>query len=293
MAGWHPVMPILHPLPIERKAKFDTIMEKSYEGEFMLFEEKHSRQNYSTTLYYHDMHTIPHCQSSAEILLVSRGSVRAGCRSQVFSVHAGQCIWIMPYEVHSYDTLEENDVSVYIFSSDLLPDFFQFMNGRRLLHPVVPFPQDTLNALSEENTDPFSRKAALYTLASLALRGGTSETGQRADLEPMYQIMQFIQSHYLENVSLHDLARHLGYSYNYTSHLFRQYFPSGFCEMINMHRLDEAARLLREPGASITEVAARSGFSTIRSFNGAFRKQFSMTPTEYCRSRDSKGTPAC
>lgn len=124
-------------------------------------------------------------------------------------------------------------------------------------------------------------------------RSRPPETGQRTDHEPISPIMQFNPSHDLEYVSFHDQARRLGSKYNYKPPLFSQSFLSGFCEMINMRLHDEAARLLREPGASITEVAARSGFSTIRSFNGAFRKQFSMTPTEYCRSRDSKGTPAC
>ena len=43
----------------------------------MLSEEKHSRQNYSTTLHYQNMRTILHCQTSAEILLITRGIVRA------------------------------------------------------------------------------------------------------------------------------------------------------------------------------------------------------------------------
>ena len=37
----------------------------------MLFEEKHSKQNYNTTLHYQNMRTILHCQTSAEILLIT------------------------------------------------------------------------------------------------------------------------------------------------------------------------------------------------------------------------------
>ena len=80
----------------------------------MLFEEKHSKQNYNTTLHYQNMHTILHCQTSAEILLITRGIVHAVCQHEVYRLSAGKAIWVMPYEVHSYDTIEENDATVYI-----------------------------------------------------------------------------------------------------------------------------------------------------------------------------------
>ena len=124
----------------------------------MLFEEKHSRQNYSTTLHYRNMRTIPHCQTSAEILLITRGIVHAVCRHEVYRLSAGEAIWVMPYEVHSYDTIEENDATVYIFSTDTMPDFFQLMAGKQLTQPVVSFSEEKLNALSEKNTDPSRRE---------------------------------------------------------------------------------------------------------------------------------------
>ena len=94
---------------------------------------------------------------------------------------------------------------------------------------------------------------------------------------------------YRENVTLRDLARHMGYSYNYAPHLFHQYFCMGFCEMINMHRLDEAARLLKKPSFNITEIAGQTSFSTIRTFNSAFKKRFLMTPSEYALSVSASG----
>lgn len=256
----------------------------------MLFEEKHSKQNYNTTLHYQNMRTILHCQTSAEILLITRGIVHAVCQHEVYRLSAGKAIWVMPYEVHSYDTIEENDATVYIFSTDTIPDFFQFMDGKRLTQPVISFSKNELDALSEKNTDLFSKKSALYALASKAVQGGTTAIEKRTDFDPMCKMMLYIQSHYRENVTLHDLARHMGYSYNYASHLFRQYFSIGFCEMINMHRLDEAARLLKQPSFSITEIAGQTGFSTIRTFNTAFKKRFLMTPSEYALSTSSSSS---
>ena len=74
-----------------------------------------------------------------------------------------------------------------------------------------------------------------------------------------------------------------------------QCFSTGFCEMLNMHRLEEAARLLKQSTLSMTEIAGQVGFSTIRTFNAAFKKRFSMTPSEYSRSMEcrSPAEPSC
>lgn len=250
----------------------------------MLFEEKYSRQNLSVTLQYQNMQSILHCQTSAEILLVSRGVVRAVCRDRSFLLHAGECIWVMPYEVHSYDTVEENEATVYIFSPDMMPDLFQMMDGKKLADPVVRFSADAPGILAEEKNDLFQKKSVLYALASKAVQAGIEKADrQYSDLDPMCRMMLFIQDHFRENITMHDLAQHMGYSYNYASHLFRRCFPMGFCETVNMHRLEEAARLLKENPKSMMDVADQAGFSTIRSFNSAFKKRFSMTPSEYAQ----------
>lgn len=249
----------------------------------MIFEEKHSRQNYFTTLNYEDMHSIPHCQTSMEILFVLSGTVQALRQNQKFTVSAGQCIWVMPYEVHAYTTLTPNNVTVFIFSPDMMPDFEQTVHRQALTCPILSFSPEMESVLSENNHDLFSKKSVLYFLASSVLKGGVSQRKIETDMEPMVQMILFIQEHYREPITLHDLAKHMGYSYNYTSHLFRQYFSEGFCQIVNQHRLDEAVHLMTSHETNMTRVAQECGFSTIRSFNMAFQKRFHMPPTTYYR----------
>ena len=247
----------------------------------MFFEEKHSRQNYTTMLHYQNMHTLPHCQSSAEILFVLHGAVRALCRHQSMRIEAGECIWVMPYEVHSYETIEENDVAVYIFSTDLMPDLFQYIQGKYLIRPIIPFLPGTADRLENRNGDVFIRKAVLYEMASRVLQYGLARTEDSDNLEPMSKMMLYIQSRYQENISLRSLAQYMGYSYNYASRLFRQFFSMGFCEIVSQYRLEKATRLLKDRQLSVTEVASQSGFSTIRSFNMVFKQYYQMSPSHY------------
>ena len=247
----------------------------------MIFEEKHSRQNYSTALQYQNMRTLLHCQTSMEILFVSGGIVSAVRQQQHFRLSAGQCIWIQPYEVHAYDTVEPNSASVFIFSPDWMPDFAHHMEHSLLNNPVVSFSDADLHILADPQADRFRKKSVLYALASSLLAGGVVSRDEVRDQDQMVRMMLFIQNHYLEPITMDDLAKDLGYSYHYTSHLFRSCFSRGFREIITEHRLSAAAALLREKKLSITQIASECGFSTIRNFNLAFREHYRMSPGEY------------
>ena len=68
-----------------------------------------------------------------------------------------------------------------------------------------------------------------------------------------------------------------------------------FTQYKNTVRINHAKQLIRKGGLSMTEIAGQAGFSTIRTFNAAFKKRFSMTPSEYGRSmeRSIPAEPSC
>jgi signal transduction histidine kinase/CheY-like chemotaxis protein/AraC-like DNA-binding protein len=55
-------------------------------------------------------------------------------------------------------------------------------------------------------------------------------------------------------------------------------------EFINMIRLKEAARQLRQQSGTVSEIAYRVGFSSIPYFNVCFKRVFGMNPTRYASS---------
>ena len=55
-----------------------------------------------------------------------------------------------------------------------------------------------------------------------------------------------------------------------------------FNQFVNRYRIEEASsRLLSEPGTPILSIALDVGFSSISSFNTAFRAQFGVAPSDY------------
>lgn len=88
-----------------------------------------------------------------------------------------------------------------------------------------------------------------------------------------------------QGLKVEDLARMLGTNRTYLSTAIHKCYCCSFPELITMKRVAEAKRLLREePGLRISEVAERSGFSSLSVFGKMFRETTGMTAKEYRNS---------
>lgn len=94
-------------------------------------------------------------------------------------------------------------------------------------------------------------------------------------------VMKYINQNYTEEISLEKLASIAGYSKYHFSRIFKEYNNMSYIQYINNKRIKAAERLLVDPELSITEVAMRSGFASLTTFNRAFRKAKNCTPSEF------------
>ena len=93
--------------------------------------------------------------------------------------------------------------------------------------------------------------------------------------------LKFIQDHGEEHLSLRMLANHIGLTESYCSKYFKDNIGISFVEYVNTRRISNAERLLRYTSLNITEIAAKSGFSSIQTFNRVFKNVTGMSPTQY------------
>ena len=94
-------------------------------------------------------------------------------------------------------------------------------------------------------------------------------------------VMKYINQNYTEEISLEKLASIAGYNKYHFSRIFKEYNNMSYIQYINNKRIKAAERLLVDPELSITEVAMRSGFASLTTFNRAFRKAKNCTPSEF------------
>ncbi len=85
-------------------------------------------------------------------------------------------------------------------------------------------------------------------------------------------------------LTLPDLAKILNISTHHLSQLLNQKSKKNFFEFINQYRIEEAKKLIKDPkykNIKIVEIGYEVGYNSISSFNNAFKKNTSLTPSIY------------
>jgi AraC family transcriptional regulator len=108
------------------------------------------------------------------------------------------------------------------------------------------------------------------------IRGGLPEWQRK-------KLMQYIDEHLAEDVSLSSLAELVHLSPYHFSRMFKQSFDAPPHRYITDRRIERAKSLLAARKLSVTEIAIDVGFSESSSFTSAFRKVTGETPTDYRR----------
>jgi AraC-like DNA-binding protein len=94
-------------------------------------------------------------------------------------------------------------------------------------------------------------------------------------------VLKYIDNNYMYDISLDQLANVAGYSKYHFSRIFKQYNSMSYLQYINARRTKAAEQLLFDPDIPITEVAMRSGFKSLTTFNRIFKEIKHCTPTDF------------
>ena len=95
------------------------------------------------------------------------------------------------------------------------------------------------------------------------------------------EIHDYLLSHMDQRITIEGLC-HL-YPINPTTlkEVFKDVYGTSIAAHLKEHRLEKAARLLRETDASMAEVARRVGYESQSKFTAAFKDQYGCLPTMY------------
>lgn len=94
-------------------------------------------------------------------------------------------------------------------------------------------------------------------------------------------ILSYIEANYAKDVTLSDLARQFGISYSYMSQLFKKTIGLSFAEHLSNVRLMQACSLLCSTDMPVADISEAVGYNDYHYFCNAFKKRYSMTPTQY------------
>ncbi|MBQ7867123.1 MAG: helix-turn-helix transcriptional regulator [Clostridia bacterium] len=98
-------------------------------------------------------------------------------------------------------------------------------------------------------------------------------------------VCTYIAEHCSEKLNLADVAAYSGYSKYHFARMFKVYSGMSFYDFFMRQRMLLCEKLLSDMSLPVTEVAMRSGFGSIATFNRIFKQYEKVTPSEYRRLR--------
>lgn len=104
------------------------------------------------------------------------------------------------------------------------------------------------------------------------------------------RIIQRLQKHYDEPITLNELASQEYISSTYLSRYFKKITGCGFLQYLTEVRLKHALQDLLQASFSITEIALKNGFSSQKQFSKIFKQRYGKTPTTYRASIANRDT---
>ena len=277
----------------------------------MQYQEINSRADVHNdiALYRNTEYNVPHWHTAAELLWVEEGAVQLYVDGKAVLVPQGMCALVMPNQLHAFRVAPSATFWVHVFSGNQTPAFFSRIGTQVPQSPLFCCKEDTRRFYYEAclkhsgpvrtsqvqpafvewqqpavHLSPMKMKAVLYAvLADFSEQVAWTARANGGEQELFGRILQYVQQHYAENITLASVAAAFGYEPHYFCRRMKRVTGMNFRRLINLCRVEHAQHLLETENCAVTTVAAQCGFECLRTFNRVFYELCGCTPSEYRR----------
>lgn len=95
------------------------------------------------------------------------------------------------------------------------------------------------------------------------------------------RIIRFAQEHFMDKISLEDIAKSENLSVSYLSHFIKTNFNQSFQDYIAKLRLNQATCLIHDNNKRLIDICEECGYSDYRYLYQAFMKEYHCSPKTY------------
>ncbi len=237
---------------------------------------------------YSDFSFPAHFHPALEVIYAVDGQIKIVIEGNCHMLYKGQLGIIFPDTVHYYENVKDTASRGFLFllKKNLLGDYKKDIEGMQLKNPIYnlsslhPDTKTALFALRSLSNGSFREKKA-YTYLLLCHLFPYFEIAEKKEGSEnlLYRLVNYMEKHYTENITLDNLAEELFVSKYYLSRIFNDRLGMNFNDYLNNLRVRYAIELLNKD-KSIASICYESGFNNLRTFNRAFKKATGKTPKE-------------
>lgn len=110
------------------------------------------------------------------------------------------------------------------------------------------------------------------------IRNGVREE-QNGKHDMIRQIREYVQTNYMNDVTIAEIGRQFDISPSYISRIFREKTGEKYIDFVTSTRMQKAMELLQK-GASVKEAAEKVGYLSEKHFSKTFRRYFDCPPSQ-------------
>ncbi|SIR64583.1 AraC-type DNA-binding protein [Paenibacillus sp. RU4T] len=218
------------------------------------------------------------------------GSVSLNASDGHFQAGPGRMYCIPPGSKHTYTVDKGGPFRCYWVRFELDAGSTEFFKSLQLPLSAAVDEPDQLEAryrrlisLSGNITDELRARAIIMELVAAYLQRGLeghSSASVATELSLFSEILDYIERHPADNLSVDDLARQMYLHPNYFISLFRSFTGCTPIQYVNQRKMEHARRLLDESALPVRDIAGEVGL-TGPYFSRMFKQLIGTSPRRY------------
>ncbi|WP_164821363.1 AraC family transcriptional regulator [Paenibacillus koleovorans] len=281
-----------------------------YEDAILTRNLSHKKFSFYIGLHTHGNYPIHH-HEQIELSVVLEGSGVTFINGSSYLLKPGTMLIIQPHHLHNFSTAGDGRfvqlccmLDIRILAEGLMePDLRGILSklGDEL-SPVLELDSDSFQLIRRhlfEALDEFNgpglggncmirSKLVEVFIAFIRQHSQLRELWHPPQVEQKiddWKLLQYVNTHYMEEqVTIDYVAALFKCSATYISRLYKAQVGQSFLSHLHELRIRRALSLLAATEMKISDIAADTGFESLRTFSRVFRNLKGMTPSEYRHS---------
>ena len=236
-----------------------------------------------------------HFHRCFEILYVVAGSAVLEIGNKKYKAAAGNIVFVHQYQPHALYPSADYKMRGFIMGIELsnsLSDYLKeytlpnILNDNQFNYTLLPYFERLVKTKSK---NWMIQKGFVDVITGFILSHYKHIPNQKtANGRPIIEILNYIEEHYTEKLTLESLAKHFNYNPCYFSRFFKINTGKSLKNHINDTRLQYFLDTARNhPGdKNLCDMAMMSGFESMTTFYRTFSRHFTISTTELLKGFD-------
>ncbi len=256
------------------------------------------------------IHSYPlHWHDEAEIIYITKGSVKITVWSNVYHAQEGDIVILMPHAIHSIEQANSQHGEYFniVFHFSILEKSEKSLCYEKYLKPFLTHEKNVnyyertgtklnklltplIHSIIENRKDCYTTceyliKSNLFMimhyLNQACIDADKNEMLLQTTYDKLKTVLYHVQNSYAQNVTIKQAAALCNFSESHFMKLFKELTGMSFTTYLVNYRLELSAKQLIETNHKIIDIATDCGFNNHSYFTRAFFKKYGLTPAKY------------